>query len=158
MKELINKKKKAIKLINEGIAMFEPRSNGEGVCFTMKAIEGESDLYRKLSDLIYKSDLSRDTAYTFVNESLEILGEVLKYAENENDLQEAISEQVDSYTPIYNNDIMEFVKNNYSLVDEAIAEMGKRDSLTEDGQSAYYIGLERMVNEVAEVIKELIKE
>ena len=156
MKELIDNKEQAQKLIDEGIAMFEPRPNGEGVCFTMEAIKDESNLYRKLSDLIYNSDLNHDTAYTFVNEALEVLREVLANAENENDLQDAISEQVDSYTPIYNNDVMDFVKDNPYLVDEAIAEMGKRDSLIEDGQSAYYLGLERMVNEVAEIIIELL--
>lgn len=156
MKELIDNKEQAQKLIDEGIAMFEPRPNGEGVCFTMEAIKDESNLYRELSDLIYNSDLNHDTAYTFVSEALEVLREVLANAENENDLQDAISEQVDNYTPIYNSDVMDFVKDNYSLVDEAIAEMGKRDSLIEDGQSAYYIGLERMVNEVAEIIIELL--
>lgn len=154
MKDII-KNKKALNLIKDGLAMFEPRSNGEGVCFTMEAIQGESKLYRSFSDLIATSEYSTDTIYSFVNQALNILSEVLIYAKTEDELQEAISEQVDSYTPIYNSQIMDFIKDNYYQVDEAIAEMGKRDSLIEDGQTAYYMGLERTVNEVIELIKEI---
>ena len=157
MEDLIQNKE-AQKLIDEAIAMFEPRSNGEGVCFTMEAIKDESELYRKLSDLIYNSDLNRDTAYTFVNEALEVLSEVLTNAKNEDDLQDAISEQVDSFTPIYNSDVMDFVRDNPFLVDEAISELGKADSLIEDGQGAYFITLERMIYSVADIINDLIKE
>jgi len=156
MQELLNNKKQTIKLINEGLKMFEPRSNGKGVCFTMEAIQGESKLHRKLSDLIYNADCATDTAYTFVNEALEILSEIIEYSETEDELQDAISEQADSYTPIYNSEIMEFVRDNPYLVGDAIDELGKQNCLLSDGQGAYYLGLERMVYSVAEVIEGLL--
>lgn len=121
---------------------------------------GQSDnaLYEPLRDFIYQQSekIGTDNAYSFTAYGLDILGEILPYAKTEDEILDQISEQADRYTPIYYNEISEWLVENVSLVDEIKAELGSETGDTyKDTQVAYCITLERITNDLYELIKEL---
>lgn len=145
--------------ITKALEMLEPRPNGEGVCFTMQAISSKSPLYDLLSDIVYHNDyVDSDTAYTWLQDSLYLLQDVISDDMSEDDIQDAVSEAVDAYIPIYNVDILNFLTNNYSFVDEIKQEMGSSNDTIKDTQTAYFIGMERFTMDVYSELVEFIKE
>lgn len=124
----------------------------------LKVGQSENPLYEALGNFIYgqSNDIGVDNAYSFTAYGLDILGEILPYAKTEDEILDQISEQADSYTPIYYHEIGEWLKDNVSLVDEIKAELGSETGDTyKDTQVAYCITLERVTNSLYELVKEL---
>jgi hypothetical protein len=145
------------KTIKKMQAMLVPRSNGEGICFSMDAISGESALYELLSDFIYNqsNELDHDLAYNMTGIALDVISEVLTYNETDAGIADAISEQCDGFTPIYYNELGEFIKNNVTLIDEIKEEFGSDGKDTyKDAQVACYVTLERITNALYEELKQ----
>jgi len=113
-------------------------------------------MYESLKDFIYEHDeIGVDNAYMFTAYGLEILDEILAYTDNEDAIQDQISEQADSYTPIYYYEIGEWLKDNVTLVDDVKEELGTSGDTYKDTQTAYFITLERVTNELYQLVKEL---
>ena len=92
--------------------------------FTLECMQnGGTPEYNKLSDIMRGSDLDENTRYTF---TAEVLDAMLEIMDNEQDItdDDLIMEYADSATPIYNYDVMEWCKDNYSTVEEYIDSVG----------------------------------
>lgn len=133
--------------------------------FKLEAISSNNPTYNLLSDLVRDTGLDTNTSYTMVADGLTSIKEALDEWEGEAKLDtddDRMTERFvtcsDALTPIYNTDIMEFVKNNYSAVDESIEEMGKADSLITDGRIAYCTNLERIIFDLVRQLSELVND
>lgn len=127
--------------------------------FKLGAITDKNPVYRTLSDIVYNADVSTNFAYQMVAEAIEALEYIISNEDetiDTDDLSDQITEQADSNTPIYNSEIMRFVEENPYSVDEAIKEIGKAESLIQDGQMAYYLEWEKIAYEVLRALTELI--
>lgn len=157
----VNKQKllEIIKEANNCMEYHPETDKPEYYSFKMEAITDKNPVYRVLSDIVYNADVSTNFAYQMVSEAIDALEYIIS---NENDtidtdnLSDQIAEQADSNTPIYNSEIMEFVGDNPYSVDEAIKEMGKAESLIQDGQAAYYLAWERIAYEVLSALVGLL--
>jgi hypothetical protein len=131
--------------------------NEETKRYFLKVGQSDNSLYEPLRDFIYQhEDIGNDNAYTFTAYGLDILNEILDSDKSEDEILEQITEQADSYTPIYYHEIGEWLKDNVSLVDEIKAELGSETGDTyKDTQVAYCITLERVTNDLYELVKEL---
>lgn len=148
-------KQKLLELIKEASNNMEYHNETdkpEYYSFKLEAIREDNPVYRALSDIVYDADVSTNFAYQMVAETIEALEYIISNEDGEtidtHELGDQISEQADSNTPIYNFKIMEFVSDNPYNVDEAIEEMGKAESIIQDGQTAYYLEWQKIANEV----------
>ena len=142
---------KATKLLD----LFERQQTEErGVWYSFKSEVIGKDVpgYEELSDLIRNSDVDENTAYQWTVDCLEFLAD----SDSANNWleEDSISEWVDSSVPVYNSDLLEWITQgiNYTLVDESIEEMGKRDSLIADIQQAYYLALRNHLSSVINLV------
>lgn len=110
-----------------------------------------------LSQIIYQeTNIHNDDCYMMIASTLEAWSEIIP--DNSEDFyadgfSADISSHADSNIPIYNHEIMQFISRNPYLVDDAIAEMGKSDSLISDGQTAYSIAWECVAYQVINELK-----
>lgn len=155
-------KEKLLKVLKEADNCMEhhPEKDGKDsyYSFTMESISNKSDVHEVLSDIVHNADVHTDDAYKMVACGIESLIEIVNYLDDEiteDDVQDRIHESADSETPIYNYDIMQFVARNPYAVDDAIKEFGKRDSLIEDGQSAYYLAYSNIMHQLLSELGEL---
>lgn len=158
-------KQKLLKIIEEANNCMEyhPETDKPSYySFKMEAITDKNPVYRTLSDIVYNADVSTNFAYQMVSEAIDALDYIISSEDSKtidtDDLSQQIAEQADSNTPIYNSEIMEFVSDNPYSVDEAIEEMGKADSLIQDGQTAYTLEWEKIAYEVLRALAGLINE
>lgn len=124
--------------------------------FKLEAIKAKGELYNQLSDIIHEADVDQNTAYDWTVEALEAISEILGYEPdiNEDDFSDQLSSHADSNTPVYTSELVKWIGEgtNWMLVDDAISEMGKADSLTQDIMGAYCMGWERHARAVMEAI------
>jgi hypothetical protein len=104
-------------------------------------------------------DLDESSSYEFTLSALNLLNEFASSQlgeVDEDDLQETISEWADRETPIYNHELLKWLSSgsNFCLVDETIEEMGKGESLIRDIMITYCVYLERVANNLYELISE----
>lgn len=124
--------------------------------FTMQALNKKSDLQQALSNLLCGSELDNEYAYQIMVEVLEAIAEIVPNDKEEftSDMfDDVMSDYADSNTPIYNNEILNFVRSNPYMVDDAIATYGKGESLINDGQMAYYQSFLSMSYEVVRILE-----
>jgi len=157
---MINKNRllETIKEAKDQIEWHKEEDNKAGYySFKLDKI-GNTPMHRILSDYIYATDLDHNTNYSMLGEGLEVLDEVISSIDREyfnrddDEIVEGISSQADSGTPIYNNEVMEFVSNNYSTVDEYTKEFGHGESIINDGMGAYYITYENFINGLLDIL------
>ena len=104
----------------------------------------------------YKDDayhLTRSRDYHKPEKIMDVVREVLEYAEDEiseaDDLRESINEQADCVTPIYNKDLLEWLADNYGAYEETVDEVGEaknsdgKTDLMRGIMTAYCLTLER---------------
>lgn len=155
-------KEKLLEIIKEADNCMEyhPETNSpEYYSFKLDAITDKNPVYRALSDIVHNADVSTKFAYQMVSEAIDALEYIISNEDETVDtdnLREQIAEHADSNTPIYNSEIMEFVSDNPYSVDAAIEEMGKAESLIQDGQMAYYLEWEKIAYEVLNALVELL--
>lgn len=82
------------------------------------------------------------------------------YNNEPDNMEDTISEQADSATSIYNDEVMDWTSRNYRLVDEYIEEMGidiAKDGIVKLCRGAIYINNERLLDALHEYITSQIK-
>lgn len=82
-----------------------------------------------LSEVI--DDIKNERTCDYVNDFCDYSGSTY--------ICDAIQEMADGYVDIYNSDLVEWFAENWDMVDEAIAEFGKADSIMRDIQSRQYL-------------------
>ena len=102
--------------------------------------------------------------YHEASEVVDVLEAIMDYGDEEvekDELEEAIQEQADSQTPVYNNDLAGWFAENWMAYDEVAEEMGK-DNMGEDIMRsiamAYCITLQRDATSALEVLWEEAEE
>lgn len=142
----MNKKKlqKVIKEAKSVIEWHDEEGDKDGYySFTMDAISSENPVYEMLSDYLYnRDDISTKYGYTMLGDALSDIDEMIENVEdgfNVDDLDDEISVLADGNTPVYNSEILDFISENPYAVDDAINEIGKGESIINDGMTAYYL-------------------
>ena len=142
-------------LIKKSILLFERKNRKETpddffYCFSLNAIEEESKIYYKLSNVIHSLNCGEDFVYKTVYFFLEHLNsldkEELKRVIEENDFCEYIDGEVDIYT----SELLKWLSsniNNVNYLTEVLEEYGTKDGfqlLT----MAQYKAIEEVISEV----------
>ena len=155
-------KKKLLKVIEEAKNVIEWHDeDGDEAgyySFTMEAISSKNPIYEMLSDYIYnKNDISTKFKYTMLGDALSDIDEMIDGVDdnfNVDDLDDEISSRADSNTPVYNSEILDFISDNPYAVDEAINEMGKGESIINDGMTAYYLKYSEFLRDILGLLVE----
>lgn len=122
--------------------------------FSLDALSDKS--HEPLSDFIYGLNIEHDTAYAMTVSALEAISSALDNMEENDEVSEemphAVLEYVESDTPIYNSEIMEFITKNYADLDELAEEYGTEtlynNGIVQAGQMLYNRMLERVAFEL----------
>lgn len=129
-------------------------------CFNTDFIGTENKEYNILSDLVHDSGLDYDSAITMVATAIDIVDSYLSDCEELDEvyMDEAdLTEYVDGQVPVYNYELLTFLRDNYPTVEEIADEMclneGKTD-IIRMCQVAYYVSLERITMELLRAITE----
>lgn len=129
-------------------------------CFNSDFIGTDNEYYNILSDLVHDSGLHYDTAITMVATAIDIVDSYLTDCEELEEvyIDEAdLTELIDNQVPIYNYELLTFLRDNYPTVEEIADEMclneGKTD-IIRMCQYGYYISLERLVMDLLRAITE----
>ena len=156
------KKSKLLKVIRNAKNCLEYHPESKYLySFSMKAIKEKSPEYQVLSDIRFTSKLYLNTAYEMIADGLAAIEEIITYIDDseitEKDVDSLeLMEVADSLTPVYNNEVADFISENYHLVDEYINEFGKGESLINDGMGAYCVEQERMMRKLLDELVKLI--
>lgn len=155
-------KKKLRKVIEEAKSVIEWHDE-EGdkagyYSFTIEAISSKNPVYEMLSDYLYnRDDISTKYGYTMLGDALSDIDEMIENVEddfNVDDLDDEISERADSNTPVYNSEILDFISENPYAVDDAINEIGKGESIINDGMGAYYLKYNGFLRDILRLLVE----
>lgn len=155
-------KKKLLKVIEEAKNVIEWHDeDGDKAgyySFTMEAISSKNPIYEILSDYLYnKDDISTKYGYEMLGQAISDIDEMIDGVDdnfNVDDLDDEISSRADSQTPIYNSEILDFISSNPYAVDEAINELGKGESIINDGMSAYYLKYSEFLRDILGLLVE----
>ena len=95
------------------------------------------------------ADIKKTHKYDYV-----CIDSLCDYSNEHEYICDVISNIADNEVDIYNYDLCEWFKNNWELVDDAIAEFGKSESIMKDIQMAQYLKNEQeMYNNLEDMIK-----
>lgn len=123
--------------------------------------EPDDRLHEVLLKVIREADTDVNNAYKWTLEALEAIDEILANTEDIEEIEESLKEYADSYTPVYNDKLLNWLVaslENVSNVEEAITEYGCLDnegnfSLMNKIMAGYALAWERHALEVLNAIK-----
>ena len=149
------KKEEALKYLGSLFVVRDEKEEPKVLCFRSEYMNKENPaypIYEAVSDAMYDSWLTHSFSYQIASPAVDILTEVEDWED-----EDALREQIDSYTPIYNGEITEIYSDNSWAVDEARQEFGSQDSI-QDAQMAWYQQIEQMVSAIKSKLEDLIDE
>lgn len=96
-------------------------------------------------------------AINFYNDtSRDFYGDYQNYIDSSSYICDAITEYADQKIDIYNSDLLEWAKNNFEYVNDAISEFGACDDIINQIQQGQYLQYTEQLNEdIQQIIKKL---